>query len=152
MTDSNEQIAARDALLRQAGEIFEKLPMAGPVVWLYTQAPAYRHLFLGDLEWRLLPALSLGQCKLYMKDKAPLAFVSWARVNSEVDERLAAGQVRLAPSDWKSGDTFWIIDLIAPFGGAESVLKDLRENVLSGKEVKYLVPDSSGKGFGIKTL
>jgi cytolysin-activating lysine-acyltransferase len=28
--------------------------------------------------------------------------------------------------DWKSGDRLWVVEVIAPFGGAEEMVKDLK--------------------------
>ncbi|BCS88460.1 toxin-activating lysine-acyltransferase [Pseudodesulfovibrio sediminis] len=41
---------------------------------------------------------------------------------------------------------FWLVDLVAPFGGGEDILKELRENVFKGQKIKtvQLAPDGSG--------
>lgn len=48
----------------------------------------------------------------------------------------------LAPSDWRSGDQAWIVDLFTPFGGAGDVLRDLQSGVLAGKVIHQLGPVS----------
>ena len=52
-------------------------------------------------------------------------------------------------ADWRSGDQVWIIALVTPFGGATEVMKELRENVFAGREVRQLMPEAHGQG---KTL
>ncbi|BCS88456.1 toxin-activating lysine-acyltransferase [Pseudodesulfovibrio sediminis] len=66
--------------------------------------------------------------------------------SDEVEERLAAGASRLKPDDWKSGEQLWLVDLVAPFGGGEDILKELRENVLKGQKIKtvQMVPGGNG--------
>lgn len=147
-----KQDEMKDELVGQAEKLFEKLPMVGPIVWLQLQVPSLRHTFINDIEWRVLPTVSLGQCKLYMKGKAPLAYVSWAMVNDEVEQRFLAGHMKLAPSEWSSGDNIWLIDVVSPFGGVKEIVADLKENVFKGKDVKYLTPDESGEGLTVKLL
>ena len=63
--------------------------------------------------------------------------------------RLKAGAVRLKPEDWRSGDNLWLIDLCAPFGGGEYILKELREKVFKGQKVKTLQPAPDGSGMAV---
>jgi cytolysin-activating lysine-acyltransferase len=136
----------RDVAAKHAKALLAKLPLLGPVVWLYMHAPSHKHLFLTDVEWMIIPPMALNQYKLYMKEEAPLAYASWAYVDEETEKRLLAGRIRLAPKDWKSGERLWLIDLVAPFGGGKDVLKDIRDNVFPTRPIKQLVPDADGKG------
>lgn len=132
----------------QAKTVLAKLPALGPVAWLYMQMPGRKHAFLADLEWLAMPPLVLGQCKLYVKDEAPLAFASWAFLSAEAASRYAATG-KLAPGDWKSGDEVWLVDLVAPFGGGERVLEDVRKTALAGRTLRQLVP---AEGGGVRVL
>lgn len=125
----------------QAQNVFKKVPLLGPVAWLLMQQAATRHLFLADLEWRVMPALVLDQAKLYMRDQTPLAFVSWAKLSEATAARYQQPPYHLAPSDWKSGDRVWIIDLIAPFGNTQEIVKDVRENLFPTSAIYQLVPN-----------
>jgi cytolysin-activating lysine-acyltransferase len=69
----------------------------------------------------------------------------WANVSDEVAERLAAGTTKLRPQDWKSGDKLWVVEVIAPFGGAEEMVKDLKEKVFPTKPVHFLAVNKDGK-------
>ncbi|MBZ0104457.1 MAG: toxin-activating lysine-acyltransferase [Sulfuricella denitrificans] len=142
---NNEEIARLGQLAReQAKAVLQKLPLLGPITWLMMQKGATRHAFVADLEWRIMPPLALDQAKLYMRDDAPLAFVSWALLSEEVVARYRQAPYRLAPGDWKSGEQVWIIDIIAPFGGSEDVLKDLRENRFPASTIRQLAPAQEG--------
>lgn len=136
----------REVAAQHAKDLLGKLPLLGPVVWLYMHASSHKHLFLTDVEWMIIPPMALNQYKLYMKEEAPLAYASWAFVDEETEKRLLSGRVRLAPKDWKSGERLWLIDLVAPFGGGKDVLKDIRDNVFPSRPIKQLVPDADGKG------
>jgi cytolysin-activating lysine-acyltransferase len=136
-----EELAKLAALAKeQVRKVLGKIPMLGAVTWLMMQQAANRHTLLSELEWRVMPALVLNQAKLYLKDEAPMAFVSWARLSEEVAQRYQAAPHQLTMADWASGDQIWLIDMFTPYGGAQEVLKNLREKVFSGQVVRQLIP------------
>jgi cytolysin-activating lysine-acyltransferase len=51
---------------------------------------------------------------------------------------------RPGAGDWKSGDRLWVVEVVAPFGGAEEMVKDLKANVHLEREVKFLVLGRDG--------
>jgi len=133
----------------QAQKVMTKVPVLGGVAWLMMQQPGMRHTLLSELEWRVMPALVLEQAKLYMRDNAPVAYVSWARLSDAAAQRYATAPHHLTAADWKSGDQIWIVDLVAPFGGAPEVIKELRETVFAGQVLHQLLPE---EGNQAKTL
>jgi cytolysin-activating lysine-acyltransferase len=136
-----EELAELAALAKeQARKVLGKIPMLGAVTWLMMQQAANRHTLLSELEWRVMPALVLNQAKLYLKDEAPMAFVSWAKLSEEVAQRYQAAPHQLTMADWASGDQIWLIDVFTPYGGAQEVLQNLREKVFAGQAVRQLLP------------
>lgn len=125
---------------KQAHKVLGKIPLMGSVTWLMMQQSYSRHTLLSELEWRILPALVLDQAKLYMKFDTPVAFASWARFSEAAAQRYRNSPHQLMAADWASGDQVWLIDVFTPFGGAQDVLKDLREKVFAGQIVHQLVP------------
>lgn len=134
MTDNTRETAAL-AALEQAKESLAKLPILGPALWLYARDPVKKFMFLGDIDWVLLPPIILDQCRLYTKSGLPYAFVTWALVDDNVDARLRSAQTKLAPHEWKCGEHVWIIDAVAPFGQLEETLKNLSKTMFPGKQV-----------------
>ena len=128
-----------------------------------SQSPAHRQMFISDLEWLVMPPVLLGQFRLYYQEapgqtpgtspaatgaepqSRPAGVLLWASVSAEVAARLAQGTPRLKPGDWKSGEEVWVVEAIAPFGGAEAMVADLKANVFAGKEVRYLATGRMGK-------
>jgi cytolysin-activating lysine-acyltransferase len=129
----------------QAQRVMSKIPLLGAVSWLMMQQSATRHTLLSELEWRVMPALVLDQAKLFMKDNAPVAYVSWARLSNDVAKRYQEAPHHLSVSDWKSGEQIWIVDLCTPFGGMQEVMKDLRESVFLGHEIHQFTLGSDGQ-------
>ncbi len=117
----------------------------GEIAWLMSRSAIHRHLFLADLDWRVFPALYLGQARIFRDQKSnPVAVATWAFVSDEVDARLKAHIARLQPGDWKSGSHPWIIDVVAPSGAVKQVVDEVVAKVFDGKPVPVL-------GFGGKT-
>jgi cytolysin-activating lysine-acyltransferase len=52
--------------------------------------------------------------------------------------------MRLHPDKWTSGDQLWVVEVIAPFGGAEAMVADLKEKVFPTREIKMLVAGADG--------
>jgi len=151
-TNTTHPVLDKNAV-QGAAEVAKKLPLFGHVVWLYTQSPASRYFFIQDMESRVLPPVILDQCKLYLQSSGgslPVAYVSWAYLNDEAEEKFIATQ-RIAPNDWKSGENTWLIDVLAPFGGEQAILKELLNDVLKNSEVSMLYPSLEG-GLGKRTL
>lgn len=118
----------------------------GEAILVLANSNAHRlSFFIGDLDWLLLPPLAKEQFRLYKdKDNKPMGLILWAYVNEEVDKRLELGIGKLGQNDWNSGDTLWIIDLIAPIGGGDKMLEELKNSAFKGKPFKYQSVDAEG--------
>jgi cytolysin-activating lysine-acyltransferase len=133
-----------------------------------SQSPLHKQFFISDLEWFIMTPVLLQQFRTFYATDRPIGVVLWANVSDEVAERLAAGTTKLRPAEpvpakagnWKSGDTLWVVGacpgprrdsaekrsgVIAPFGGAEEMVKDLKEKVFPTREVHYLAVNKDGK-------
>ena len=118
------------------------------IVTVLMRSAHYRHYTLGDLEWLVVPPLMAGQFSIAQNKASGSAAVAlWASVSADVDHKLSKRlqrPIRLKPEEWRSGDIFWIIDVV----GDPQVLPNLRqkliETVFKGREVKMRVRDDSG--------
>ncbi|PWG63407.1 toxin-activating lysine-acyltransferase [Spiribacter halobius] len=109
----------------------------GEIGWLLSQSPTHRHaLFLADLEWLVVPAVSHGQFRVYRSGGQPVGAALWAFVSKNVGRRLEGGG-RIAAGEWRSGERPWLVELIAPFGQAETMLGELRSTVLAGRRLSF---------------
>ena len=117
----------------------------GHAVWLMMKMPNYRHVFLSDLEWMLLPPILLNQYRLFNADGKTVAFAAWAYLSEAVEKRLQEAEPRLAPAEWKSGDRLWLIDVFAPFGHADAALAELRQSAFAGKRFKMHRRNADGR-------
>lgn len=110
----------------------------GAVLELMRLSPVHRNMFIADVDWAILPPTLLGQTRLYHDDSKPIAYVCWAFLDAETEARVKAGQIRLRPIDWKSGDRPWIMEAILPYGGFDKILEDLTRTVFGGVRPKVV--------------
>ena len=134
------------AELTTAGER-DAAGVLGEVAWLMSRSAPHRHVFMADLDWLVLPPLYLGQARVLRgAEGSPLAYVSWALASDAVEARLKARIGRLQPTDWRSGPHPWIIDVIAPFGGADKAVAEVVGAVFGGRDVPVLGRVVNGGG------
>lgn len=119
--------------------------MLGEIVWLMSQSPIHKQLFIGDLEWFAMPAILIEQFRIFYGPNAPAAVALWAMVSEETEQRLEAGAQKLRPDEWKGGDRPWLIELIAPFGAQEEILADLSLSVFNGQPFKFHTANPQGQ-------
>jgi hemolysin-activating ACP:hemolysin acyltransferase len=125
----------------------------GQVVLAMMNLPRYRHQTLGDLTHLVLDPMMRDRLAIAHRtvdgkpqgeeDVAGIAI--WASVSDSVDEKITeqvkAGvfPVRLANEDWASGDTVWLLDVIAgDRKAATAVLANFRQ--LSGERAVKIHP------------
>ena len=117
----------------------------GEIVWLMSQSPIHKQFYISDLEWFVMTPVLLQQFRIFYASDRPVGVLLWAFVTDELERRLAQGVTRLRPQDWKSGDKLWVVEAIAPFGGPEEMIKDLKANVFPTREVRYVAMTTEGK-------
>ena len=101
----------------------------GEAVWLLTQSARHKKMELADLEWLIMPAIMLRQFKLFYNGEQPVGLALWAMVDSSVAARMDAGDNRLAVAEWKCGEEFRIVDVVAPFGGEDEMRKKVESRL-----------------------
>lgn len=119
--------------------------MLGEIVWLMTQSPLHKEFFIFELESMVMRPMALQQFRIYRTEKQPAAVVFWAKVSDEVEQRLKEGNARLKAADWQSGDKYWIVDVVAPFGKAEEVIADVHKKVIPDGSLFYLKTNLQGE-------
>ncbi len=131
----------------------DKIALLGNAVWLLTQTPTHKHLFIADTEWMTIPPIALDQFRLWRQGNVALAIAKHclrafatrcralvargAYLSDEAEEPMQQGVRRISPMDWKSGKNLWLMDLIAPFGGQDAAIRSFEELGVPG--TPYLI-------------
>lgn len=90
----------------------------------------YSDWSISEVEKHIVPALKYRQYKIYINEPGgPAAFVTWAFLDDECHEAMLS-HGRNPPADgWRSGKNLWVMDIIAPYGDAQRVVRDLQRNL-----------------------
>lgn len=93
-------------------------------------------------------ALKAKQYKIFYDQKQyPIAFISWAKVNNQIEDRFLKGQVKLTPNEWSCGKNCWIINLIFPLGNSKDLLTELSNIEFKDQLVKMLQKSKNGQKY-----
>jgi cytolysin-activating lysine-acyltransferase len=122
------------------------------MVSILLRAPKHRKMPLDSLRHAVLPATLHNQYRMARVRKpgsaaaAPAGLAIWASVSDAVDSRLRAAEqpVNLALDEWKSGETLWLIDLVAPSAIAGDMLREIDEKVGQGRPVYTQIVGADG--------
>ena len=117
----------------------------GEVTWLLTQSPVHKQLFIGDLEWFIMPPLLLEQFRIFNGPQHPVGVALWARVSEDTDKRLREGAFKLRVDEWKGGTIPWLIELIAPFGGQDEIMADFSAAIFPTEAFNFHRVDANGQ-------
>ena len=126
----------------------------GEIVGMLMKQPGTKHQTLADLEWMVLPPLLANQVSVAeAQSKAqgftsPVAVVLWARVSPEIDQRLTTQldrPIRLAPTEWSSGDIVWLIEANGEARALQALLQRLGKSRWQGRDVKFRSRDKEGR-------
>jgi len=107
----------------------ERYTQIGYAMHLLSQSPLARHRQTHYANAILAPAIAHQRINFYFdEDGAPAAFVVWANLAPDVEERVfATSKLDLHFSEWNEGSSLWILDLVAPFGHLKYVLQHARD-------------------------
>ncbi len=104
------------------------LERAGQLILAVSTMPRYSHVTLAELTAQFLEPLMqerllIERAPELLKPKTDdglLGIVVWASVSEAVDAKIRAQiktktyPIKLAREDWRSGNTNWLLDIIAP--------------------------------------
>lgn len=93
-----------------------------------TRSRFHRNWPLAAIKRLVMPPIRLRQFRLYLHERTPVGFASWALLDAESERGLLDQTRKLEPKDWDAGDRLWLIDFVAPFGGAKEVARDLKSH------------------------
>ena len=127
-------------ITKENGILFDIEPpkrhqLMGEILSLMIASDFHQPYVIGDFATAILVPIHLNQFKLYKKNDVPIGFVSWAFLSDDISHQYGQGKYHLEFSDWRSGDHLWFVDFIAPYGHVRSIIRDLKSNVFSDKNI-----------------
>jgi len=94
------------------------------IIYILNTVPLYRKYTIHNLVNTILPAYNSNQYVIVSNKKTPLFFATWTFLSQKVSDEYAAQTRTLKAEDWNSGVIPWVVDCIAPYGGAFTELRN----------------------------
>ncbi|XDA97392.1 toxin-activating lysine-acyltransferase [Sulfitobacter sp. LCG007] len=107
----------------------EKYADLGAMLYLSALTATHRHRTLAQSVHCFETPLRLGQYNIFRQNGYPRGFVTFGGLSPEVEYGLAIEGRHLEDSDFTSGPSFWILDLVAPFGQVRQITEMLRQEI-----------------------
>ncbi|EJL85997.1 ACP:hemolysin acyltransferase (hemolysin-activating protein) [Polaromonas sp. CF318] len=99
----------------------DKFTILGKLAWLWMNSPLHHYWEVDLLSRFALPPIELGQYLLLEREGMPVAYCSWAHLDSRAEAAYMLDASHIALPDWNCGDHLWFVDWVAPFGKADSL-------------------------------
>ncbi|MFC5550775.1 toxin-activating lysine-acyltransferase [Massilia aerilata] len=75
---------------------------------------------------------------LYNARKEAVAYYCWAFLAPDVEKRvISTGQWNLHISEWNEGTSLWLVDLAAPFGHINMVVRNMKQRFITQPRIRY---------------
>lgn len=125
----------------------------GQVTTVLMRSVEYRHAFLSELEWLVVPSVLSSQYSIASAEQgnsgltSPQAVVLWAHVSETVDKRLTSsgGKPRLRPDEWTSGQIPWLIEVAGDTRAASMLLRTVVEQKFAKTGLKTMERQTNGQ-------
>ena len=96
----------------------------------------------------IVPAIQHRQFGLFVTAAGgrPVGMVTWAYLAEDVESRLALdGNYVLHSSEWKEGRNLWLLDFVAPFGHARSMMRHLAHQFVHDDRISWCRTNTLGR-------
>jgi cytolysin-activating lysine-acyltransferase len=134
------QISETEAII-MAKDVSDKMTLVGRVITLMLDSEIYLVDTLFDIKKNIVAPVFTDQAMIMISDGKVTGYCSWAFLSDEVEKKYIADSNSLEVVDWKSGENFWLIDVITPFDNGTALLNEARKMAkrrgLGGKKIKF---------------
>jgi len=111
---------------RAMGPSESELLSIGKLQFLASFCPLHQKMPAHALARIFYPALNNGCVRFFENENGhTAAALIWARLSSDVSDRLLRTGTLPTQSEWTSGDKLWFLDLLAPFGHGRIVARTI---------------------------
>jgi hemolysin-activating ACP:hemolysin acyltransferase len=91
------------------------------------------------LEIEIAPAFLNDQIKLYYEDDEPIGFVTWAKVSTDVIDKLSQTGRSIEAHEWACGEIVYVNDLVVKGRNLNRIVENLRNEIFWSESVVYAV-------------
>lgn len=112
----------------------------GHVAYLMSKSNAYQSYPMACLVAWIEPAIAVQQIKIFfdVQGRSPVGYITWALLAPDVEKRwLHDPKVLLHFSEWNEGEKLWVMDLVAPFGHCQDIVRYARDQMFKDHDMVY---------------
>lgn len=102
----------------------------GDITWLMMESPWNRGRKVADFARLILPPIKHRQFRLFHEGNIPIAFISWALLSPEAEQRYLDDPYSLEPEDWMSGKSIYLVDFVTSKNTMRKISPYLRRDPL----------------------
>lgn len=107
----------------------EKYADFGALFYLAALTKTHRSRSLAQVLHAFETPLRLGQYHIFRQNGFPRGFVTFAGLSPDAELRYAVQDQPLTDADFTSGTSFWIVDMVAPFGQTRKIVEMLKRDI-----------------------
>ena len=107
----------------------DKSMLFGAAVMLFMVSKQHMNAEIWTLNRRLFKPLHLDQYFAFERGGRMVGFFTWADLTDEAQSHLVNRTRLMKLDDWNAGDgsNIWVIDGLAPYGGIQSMARQVRD-------------------------
>lgn len=105
------------------------LKIIGEVCFLCFHSKVHRNWSMQNIGRLFEPPIYLKQFHIYRARTVPRGLVTWAKLDAAAEAKHTSGSGLDEFEEWQSGEQFWIMDLMAPWGHGKAIIKDVLANI-----------------------
>ena len=107
----------------------EKYADLGAMFYLAGLTKTHQKRTLAQVLFAFETPFRLGQYHIFRQNGFPRGFVTFAGLSPEAEYRYAVQEKPLKEADFTGGPSFWIVDLVAPFGQTSQIVDILKQEI-----------------------
>ncbi|WP_037317306.1 toxin-activating lysine-acyltransferase [Ruegeria halocynthiae] len=107
----------------------EKYADFGAMFYLASLTKTHQKRSLSQVLYAFETPFRLGQYHIFRQNGFPRGFVTFAGLSPDAEYKYAVKEKQLTDADFTSGSSFWIVDLVAPFGQTNQIVDILKKDI-----------------------
>lgn len=123
---------------RNISSLGGQIIIMGELTYLLSHSPLHINYTVRDMMRFFMSPITLDQFRIYRTQDRPVGFVVWAYLSDEISRLYEGGHYELQKQDWRSGRQLWFVEFIAPFGHAQRMVDDMRQDSFADAHGRFI--------------
>ncbi len=96
---------------------------------LFSKSKWHKYYNVLDVQRYLISPIKYNRIRMFYKDKKPVGLITWCWLNKQSAKDFLKQKYYITEEDYKDDtkEELWAIELLAPYGNAYSLVKQMRQ-------------------------